>query len=281
MPAYRYRMQDIGEYLEDDYVITNSPVEADIHVFSKPYHNDWQILKTMLTYASACKNVVFDLCDDLFWREMFVVDYTKDMIRNAKVVTTSCESMKELIKEQTGVDAVVIEDFTYFPKKEIKDISEPKLMWFGTKTNLSQLLRVRTDYPIEVVCQSGSDSRNIMKRMLFDHTFTEWSLESMEEAFYRNNIVILPCGKDRRNLAKGHNRVSESIKSGLSVVASPIPSYQEFSDQIELTEDFENMKFKQLKDQSCIDRFDIKVIGEKWKNLFNQLGLISGVEVAI
>ena len=268
MPAYRYRMEMPGKYI-GDYEITIYPVDADIHVYSKPYHDDPYILANMIETASRSP-FVFDLCDDLFWRTSNVTVYIRQMMEMAEVVTTSTEAMRELIFDQTGIDSVVISDPYEFDEKPIKDISEPKYLWFGTATNLVTLKGFNE--PIEIVCQMSESVKKILDSLECDYTFTEWSLESMKAAFDRNNIAYIPSDDSRKRSVKSPNRVVESIRQGLSVITDPVPSYLQFSEWISFD------KPKQLvpeAQQYVRENFDISIIGEQWKNLF---GSISGAD---
>jgi hypothetical protein len=253
-------------------VISDFPVKADLYVFSKPYHSSPGLLAATLEIASHRK-YIFDLCDDLFWRTDDVVEYTRQMIKNAACVTTSTESMKDVIIEETGVVPVVISDPCEFSEKPIKDISEKKLMWFGTPTNVASINRLEINYPLEIVTQLSSDVEHLLKQAPFEYTFTEWSLENMEKAFERNNIVVIPADtSQRKKRIKSPNRVFESIRNGLSVVASPIDSYKQFSKWINLDMDIENVKQITPEAQKYVrDNFDISVIGEQWKTLISSL----------
>lgn len=271
MPAYRYRMYIPGEYL-GDYAITDSPVDADIHIYSKPYHQNEMLLSQHLQLAAG-RTIVLDICDDIFTRKGPVPSYMRQLASMAEAVVVPTELMKERVKQETGRDAVIISDPCEFPEKPIKDISEPKVMWFGTFTNLFTLKDVDLEYPLEVV----SARRAYKACQEIGAKFTEWSLDNMKDAFERNNIVIIPSVNERR-LVKSPNRVFESIRSGLSVVAAPIPSYQQFDITLDwdMNRGIKNIKKTTPELQKYVrDNFDISVIGEQWRTLFDS---ILGVE---
>lgn len=268
MPAYRYRMRMPGEYI-GDYAITRMPVEADIHVYSKPYHDNAGLLAATLEIASR-QPFVFDICDDLFSRPPDVVSYIRQMMDMAAVVTTSTHAMQDLIREETGIEAVVISDPCEFGQRPIKDISEPRVMWFGTATNIGLLKGTYINYPFEIVCQLNELTEPFLKKIPFDFTFTEWSLESMQAAFDRNNVVFIPTSPLRKKQVKSPNRVAESIRQGLSVVAGQLPAYQQFDRWI--TDSLDDIRQITPEAQQYVnDNFDISVIGEQWKQLFRQV----------
>lgn len=287
MPAYRYRMRIPGQQM-DAYGISTYPVTADIHVLSKPYTSDPLTLMAMMNMAEGL-NYVFDLCDDIFRRE-YVGNYIRYMIANAKVVTCSTDGMKDIILEETGVEATVISDPTEFEEQPIKDISNPRIMWFGSATNFDILKYTDCPYPVEVVSDPSIKERLKSGGVSFDWTFTEWSLENMRKAFKRNNIAIIPTFNDKNvnhnYTTKSPNRVFEAIRNGLSVVAAPIPEYQKFGDFITLDWDVENglKNIRQTTPEAqkyVRDNHSPEVIGNQWKQLFKSLlGSTSAVAVA-
>ena len=198
--------------------LSNIPIEADLHFFTKPYADDKTYLECVLAMASKV-DYVFDLCDDIFQREGPVPEFIRKMIRGAKCVTTSTDTVGEMIKKETGIDPVVISDPTEFTEKKIKSIDNPRVMWFGSKSNFHVLKEVKCPYPIEVVAHKDMKPR-MHKIKGFDYTFTEWSVESLEKAFSRNNVCIIPTlnarSKLHNYLAKSPNRVVEAVRNGLS-----------------------------------------------------------------
>jgi hypothetical protein len=277
MPAYRYRMRIPGKQM-DAYGISHYPVTADIHVFSKPYISDPTTLMAMMNMSQGI-DYVFDLCDDIFRRE-YVGNYLRYMISNAKAVTCSTEGMKDIIFEETGVTAHVISDPTEFEEKPIKDISTPRVMWFGSATNFDILKYVHCPYPVEIVSDISVKDRLKSGAVSFDWTFTEWSLDAMKSAFMRNNIAIIPTFNDKNEnhnyTTKSPNRVFEAIRNGLSVVAAPIPEYQKFKDFITLDWDMENglKNIRQITPEAqkyVRDNHSPEVIGNQWKQLFRSL----------
>jgi len=275
MPAYRYRMRIPGQQM-DVYGISHYPITADIHVLSKPYISDPLTLMSLMNMAEGL-DYVFDLCDDIFRRE-YVGNYIRHMISNAKAVTCSTDGMKDIILEETGVEATVISDPTEFEEQPIKDISNPSVMWFGSATNFDILKYVNCPYPVEVVSDISVKDR--LKNVSFDWTFTEWSLENMQKAFKRNNVVIVPTFNDKNvnhnYTTKSPNRVFEAIRNGLSVVAAPIPEYQKFGDFITLDWNMENglKNIRQITPEAqkyVRDNHSPEVIGNQWKQLFRSL----------
>ena len=248
----RYRMERIGEYI-GDYVISQFPAPADIHVMTKPFTKNELILESYLDRAKTL-NFIFDISDPRF------SDYTKKMMEMALAVTVPTKVMAELVKECSGIEAIIIPDTYEFDEKPIKDISEPKVMWFGHYSNLKYL---DVDYPVDVLT-TVLDKKTIKS----NYTIIPWSIENMKSAFDRNNVVVIPSECEW----KSPNRVIESIRQGLSVVASPIDSYKEFDITFNDNMNLDNIKQTTPELQKYVrDNFNISVIGDKWKQLFDRV----------
>lgn len=196
------------------------------------------------------------------------------MIGLAQAVTVPTQAMYERVLAETDVKATIISDPVEFPEGEIKDISEPKVMWFGMHTNLITINFKDFPYPLEVVTLDRDDIRQFLETRPFEITFTEWSLENLKDAFDRNNICIVPSTRELKRQCKSPNRVAEAIRSGLSVVASPLPSYQQFDITLEwdVREGLKDIKKTTPELQKYVrDNFDIAVIGEQWNKLFTRV----------
>jgi hypothetical protein len=273
IPAFRYRMSRIGDYLDCEWEASTVPVKSDIYVFSKPYFKSDKLFEKHLEMASRLR-FVFDICDDLFIRSQSLSDYTKAMIEMAEAVTVPTQAMYERVLAETDIKAEIISDPYEFPERPIKDISEPKVMWFGMHTSLRSINFESFPYPLEVVTLDGDDVRKYLDSRPYEIKFTEWSLDNLSEAFERNNICIVPSTLELKNQCKSPNRVIEAIRSGLSVVASPIPSYKQFDIALEwdVRKGLKDVKQTTPELQKYVrDNFDISVIGEQWNKLFTRV----------
>lgn len=172
---------------------------------------DWLVIGKhgwdWLTYTRGFNNVCFDVCDDHFDGEYG--DHYKDGCIAADVVTCNSEEMARRIREKTGRKAVVIPDPYEQPERAPKIHAQP--LWFGHRSNLQDLVPWIDHLPdLEVV--TNMEGR----------TFTRWSPETLDAAFDRAGIVVIPTGK---SMAKSGNRAIESIRRGLFVVAGYLPAY--------------------------------------------------------
>lgn len=153
------------------------------------------------------EKVCFDVCDDHFG-DKFDQHYLIG-IERADLVTCNSLEMQRLILEKTGRESVCIPD--PYEQSEREPRLHDHILWFGHQSNLRDLLPWADRFPkLEVV--TGGSMPGV----------TRWSPESMDEAFDRAGIVILPTGK---SMAKSGNRAIEAIRRGLFVVAGYLPAY--------------------------------------------------------
>jgi len=194
----------------------------------------------------------------------------RKFIELADAVTCPTIQMAERIFSETGVVATVIGDPCEFPERPPKEQDELNVMWFGFPTNLDTLEIKKYNFNIEIVTKTkAAKIRNI--------TLTPWSIKNMEKAFSRNNVVIIPSNNHGSKHVKSPNRLVESLRSGLYVVAAPLPSYREFGDFVELTWDtIEGLGKRRdtekiRRGQEYIrEHYSPEVIGDKWDRIFIQ-----------
>lgn len=150
--------------------------------------------------------VCFDICDDHF--EGKHAKHYLEGCERADLITCNSHEMRRLIEAKTGKEAVVIPD--PFEQYESSPRVGENLLWFGHQSNLPDLVPWLELPHLEVV--TGIKAPGI----------TEWTPESMNRAFDRAGLVIIPTGK---SMAKSANRAVESIRRGLFVVAGYLPAY--------------------------------------------------------
>lgn len=221
LASVRYRMLIPAEALTKmghNVTVGNcAPQDAGVFVFSKQYPAD--IFHAENAAVVGIKTV-FDVCDDHFHDQH--AGHYREMIKSCDVVTCSTQAMREVILEETGREATVIDDPYEFPEEPpvvIRPVpttygkSRGRTMWFGHKSNLPSL----NGYNVDDVISNAQG-------------YMPWSMETMFMAFDRNQIVVIPHSDERKNAVKSPNRVIESIRMGKWVSASPIRSYEQFKD---------------------------------------------------
>ena len=274
LPSVRHRMVIPGKYCGGAF-ISPVPCDADIHVFSKPFTQDEQAIKSMLALARTVP-FVYDCWDNLFCRKGMDSIFVNEMIRLSVKVVTASEWLVKEIYDRTGRNAVLIQDPLEYPKREIKSLDVIKPFWFGTATNLNMLRTLNLPFKLKIISDITEYTHKILDKLKFEYEFEEWTPEGFRRALKEHNLLIIPGDNQPERLAKSANRVAEAINAGISVVAWPFPAYKQFDKYIILTENIEQavLNPKQLTEEGqeyVTDTFDEDVIGQQWKELFEDV----------
>lgn len=226
----------------------------DVLIYSKDWLN-WVDI-------SQFKKRIYDICDDHF-RNPYKRSYYLEHAQLADVVTCNSEVMKQIIKDETGRDAVIVPEPYESEEKEPK--IGPYLLWYGHKSNLPDLYRIQGDLKHPLTILSNSENHE------------QWSIESFNKAIEQPCIVIIPTGK---SLAKSENRMVEAIRNGRYVCAEYLPSYEPFGQFFPLGDIAENIE-KALANPDSLDRikaaqdyirdkYSPETIGRKWLEVINE-----------
>jgi hypothetical protein len=213
-------------------VISTAPmVDFDVYVFAKHYqHGEYW-------YAKAVKGdgklTVMHICDDHFETENRAHYYR--MLEVVDRVITPTQVMAEKIKHYTGRDAIVIPDTYEFPKAKPcftwNNDRKLNVLWFGNPFNLMGLKDTipLADYCELRLCTRIEDDLPIKDLFAGYHNYY-WSLPNMLESLAWCDVVIIPVRGLKMNTGRSANRLMESVRQGKFVIATPIDSYQEFTD---------------------------------------------------
>ena len=221
---------------------------SDVIVYGKHWLTD--------AVLDGFKKYVYDVCDDHFDNEHG--NYYKTHIARADVVTCNSEVMKTRIKEVTGRDAIIIPEPYESEEKEPK--IGPNLLWFGHRSNLRDLERIKYQFKHPLTVLSNHPD------------CTKWSPEAYQREIAKDCIVVIPTGK---SLAKSENRMVEAIRCGRYVCAEPLPSYAPFDIYFPLGDIPKHIdralanpqdSIQRIKDaQAHIrDKYSPRTIAEKW-----------------
>jgi hypothetical protein len=151
--------------------------------------------------------VVYDVCDD-HYSDHLAPHYLR-CTQRADLVTCNSEEMARIILAQTGRKAIVIPDPYEQPERPAR--VHDKLLWFGHRTNLPDLIPWLHKIPPCTVV-SNTPLQGV----------TQWSPEAMDRAFDDAGLVVIPTGK---SMAKSGNRAIESLRRGLFVVGGVLPAH--------------------------------------------------------
>lgn len=222
---------------------------------------DWVVLvkhKTGEEFRKNARHVLYDICDDHFHGE--VEAETREGCRVADVITCNSESMKAIVKRETGRDAIVIDDPYESPECAPK-CGQP-VLWFGSKFNLHTLKPWVEKLPPLVIVTDAPG-------------FVPWSLEVMEEAWKDCGMVVIPT--DPAKPGKSANRAVESIRRGLFPVCGRLPAYEQLGLGVDDIAGEVANRLRHPKDTKDMvtalqgvvrERFSPRAVAEKWAQCF-------------
>lgn len=156
------------------------------------------------------RRVCFDICDDHFSGSH--AGHYRTAAATADLLTCNSEEMARVILAETGRQAAVIPD--PYEQPECAPRISDQLLWFGHSSNLADL----------APWLDQLDAIEIVTNLENVGGVTPWSHETMNAAFDRAGIVVIPTGK---SMAKSANRAIEAIRRGLFVVAGYLPAYSD------------------------------------------------------
>jgi len=250
MASYRYRAaipaSVIGASLNE--------LDADVLIFAKPMPAE---LELAMRAVQAGRAVLVDFCDDHFER----FHWYKRFSRLAHVATCPTEAMARIVKHHDFLaDPQVVPDPYEYPE-EAPHCAGDEVLWFGHKTNLPSLERVRRHIrrPLTVVSNAPGT--------------VPWSHDSMPEHFAKADIVIIPATAGY----KSPNRAVEAIRQGCFVVAEWHPSIQHIPGIFvgNILEGIEwaiqnpsEANSRTLRAQQYVtERYSPQTVGDAWKSL--------------
>lgn len=200
MASYRYRCAIPAKELGAE---INNP-KADVLIFAKPWDQD---VPWVLNAKQHGRRVIADFCD-----MHFHLNYYDLILKTADVVTCPTPWFAEQIRQQFGIQALVIPD-PYEYDEVAPHCAGDNLLWFGQSMNIDGLERIAPliiGYPLQIV--SNLDGA------------IPWSKENMLAAFAKADIVVMP----ETAPYKSANRTIEAIRQGCFIVAEPHPAINDF-----------------------------------------------------
>jgi len=222
-------------------------VAADVAVFGKNHINLAEVRRLLDHLQQSGITTIVDICDDHFAVDADHSAHYREIVANADEVIASCPYLAGLIEEATRRKAHVVVDPYEGPAgqpKRLPESSRLNALWFGHESNLPSLERELVNlataakgFELEVNVLTGRIPDIEAQCAAFSAKygnsltvrFTEWSIERTWRALCACDLVLIPVDRRRRGyLAKGANRLIESLWAGRFVVANPIPSYEEF-----------------------------------------------------
>jgi len=284
--SYRYHIKTPAlelKKLGHNVSITQHPIEnCDAYIFHKHLrYSEHEMMRELKREHPNCKNY-FIACDyhlDTKHREHYL-----KMINGCDVLVVCTEAMREILKEETGRDGVVIKDPWGIEFEEQKPFFRKKkrlnLLWFGSQTNLDALSEVIDglgEHDVTVVADKPSGWFNHNEKVV---RFVNYSIEALRDEFNNCDVVIIPQQVDRkRRQVKTHNRLVDSIRAGKFTIASPVSAYKELGDYCYLGEIRDGLEWLATQPSESIEskialgqehirkEFSPEKIGRDWENL--------------
>lgn len=268
LATFRYRAEMPAKEVAkiNGFVTGVNEGEADIVVFTKPVLADIEIAKKLKAEGA---KIVADLQDNHF-HDQSEEAYRKIAVLSDAIVCAS-DVMRQVIAQETGKEACVIEDPYEFPEVE-PHANGDDYLWFGHQRNFGELA--------SVMGMMGSRKLRVVTGPKPVPTTIPWSLENIQKAFAQSNIVLLPTQEGAEY--KSPNRLVNSIRQGCFAVCMTHPAYWEFRDFVwvghfhtglrwtDAFRDELNDRVKEAQDY-IRDRFSPESIGGQWAKFLESL----------
>ena len=281
----------VEEATKDDIVILSKAIEI----------KDFMYLKDMGI------KFIFDICDNK-WR------MGKDRQKNtaimnagclhANLITTTCGQLKQKIYEETGKDALIIDD--PFERVIEEPIFKPhkknlNICYFGGRKSfwlvnweevIAGLNYVCKQLGVEYILNCITQKHLLASKKITHHYYPdgpvimyEWNYELQKDLVKKSDFVLLPVPNENPLVFsyKSPNRVIDSIAQGKYVISTNgVISYEQFGDFIGLGSLQRNIKWaiqnpkdvisKIKEGQKYIKKYHSpEVIAKQWMSLRNKI----------
>lgn len=274
LASYRYRIAIPGRNLQGlgvDLVSIAQTNDVDALLVSKHRHVDGEVSDQTPIYrhifraASRGQRIVFDICDDHF--DGPYRDYYMRVCEVANVVVASTATLAAVIEQETGRQAVVIEDPYEWAEVVPRHRGGNGVFWFGHLNNapaFADEMHRLAEWRVYAVSNAPG--------------CVPYSAEAMQVGFDACDAVILPMLADRRWQCKGANRMVEAIRQGRYVVAHRTPAYDGLG--MWIGDIVEGLEWARSHPQRAMEavrhaqeivrtRFDPSRIAGQWREVFN------------
>lgn len=221
-PAEHMDGAKVVPVMDIDALVTET-AEADVLIYQKAF--DPTLAKAARTLG---KRVFWDLCDPLWW---FSPDESRANLEHCDGVVLSSEALKTDFDEWQGaqVKSWCIPDrikLDHYPlKREHKDVSPVRLIWFGLAVNrwailsaLANLERLAANgHKIELTIMDDVPGRwDVTDAFPIYHV--PWSLEKENEIIAAHDLAVLPPYPGPWGKVKSNNRMLTAVACGVPVV---------------------------------------------------------------
>lgn len=241
--------------------------------------------------------LVIDICDYPFEKPPTVQAFYAGILDICDAVIVNTERMAELMAPHVRHRPSVIEDAILGDAAQaaFAPADRVRLLWFGHPTNLPyldaalddlgryaagrscELTVVTVDVP-DVTSWIATTHRHFAPAL--EVRFIPWSLQSTRDALRDCDVVLIPSDpSDRLKAGASANRIAETLNAGRFPVASPLPSYLDFSEAAWLGQDLVQgiewalanpgeVLSRIRRGQALVaERFAVDRVGREWRKL--------------
>lgn len=222
--------------------------DANVVVFQKHMNPQYDLFMMLLLRDTS--KIVFDICDDHF--DGNLAGYYKEACSRADVVTVNSKNLQERVKQETGIDAVIVKDPITFPHKPpltLKDkVINPRLLWFGHASNIGPLEEIayKVEDPLTIISNIAIDSQ----KKLVDTRI--WEPNLVEDVIDKYSFVLIPLAENKQN--KNTNRAVDALVSGRFVIADSERVYGELKDFIWIGDILEGIEWAKNNPEEVIKK---------------------------
>jgi hypothetical protein len=236
------------------------------------------------------------------------VDYTDHHLINSNLMTIFYEKLLSIGVEYTVPNLYLASELQKFSIERkythvIEDLCEysilrptssksevTSVLWFGHPSNILPLAVTLDNWPktkkkVELSIVSTRAAVNVLQNYAYTNTpnisfnFTEWSVQSVYQLAKTSDFAIIPIDRGSSKNFVSNNRLVTALQLGLPVIATSVPSYQQFS---EYFRDLDNFSLGQIIDnpeiehekvlnfqENISERFSLQHVTKNWAQIFN------------
>ena len=260
----------------------NEAKPGELIVLAKNVHfEDINLLKQ--------KNIkyIFDICDDKWNKDADLYNYA---CQNASLITTTCDLLKNKIKEYTGKDSFIIPDPTEREREEpyFNPGKHLKLCWFGGRKSFSlfdwdkvfsEIKSVTDNFTVHAVTAKPDRASKRLGHLIEQKKLImySWDFKTQGDIVRQSDIVILPLPQDMPLVqVKSPNRLIDGLQQGRFVIANEgVDSYTKLKDYIYLGNIKDGLKWALNNKEQVIEKIKLgqeyiknnhspEVIGKRW-----------------
>ncbi len=291
-PSTRIMALNVIKYLNEQQICENT-ILWQPEQFTPVVPRDVKLVKDLncVVFQKACMG---DAVEQLLWykhngvKTIYLIDdfllESKGMIENADIIVSGSQYLSSIIQHFYNRNSRVVIDAYETPLDLYKtDYTSDriKVVWFGTIGHFNKALDIKG-----ITEELGYDFITISS---CQEATKAWSLDTIWSDLISSDIIVIPFLGELPafELAKGNNRLTQSMVLGLPVVVSPIPAYFAIVDQyknsiITFNNDKEDWKeaLEYLRDSEIrraigtrahndvVEPYNISVVGTFWKEIF-------------